>query len=120
MEKLWLTATNAAPDRIGSELKAMVQAPTDWVLVGADVDSQEQWIAAVLGDSLVGVHGGTPLGWMVLQGSKTEGTDLHSKISKMIGISRHAAKVLNYARMYGAGVKKSADTLLKFDPNLPV
>lgn len=46
------------PDRVGSELKAMVQAPPGYVLVGADVDSQELWIAAVLGDAhFAGMHG---------------------------------------------------------------
>ena len=39
------------PDRVGSELKSMVQAPPGYHFVGADVDSQELWIAAVLGDA---------------------------------------------------------------------
>lgn len=38
-------------DRVGSELKAMVQVPPGYHLVGADVDSQELWIAAVLGEA---------------------------------------------------------------------
>ena len=29
----------------------MVQAPPGYCLVGADVDSQELWIASILGDS---------------------------------------------------------------------
>lgn len=58
VEPTWLTASNARPDRVGSELKAMVQAPPGYVLVGADVDSQELWIAAVLGDAhFAGMHG---------------------------------------------------------------
>ena len=36
----------------------MVQAPPGYILVGADVDSQELWIAAVLGDAhFAGMHG---------------------------------------------------------------
>ena len=43
---------------MGSELKAMVRAPPGYCLVGADVDSQELWIAAILGDShFAGIHG---------------------------------------------------------------
>lgn len=43
---------------MGSELKTMVRAPPDYHLVGADVDSQELWIASVLGDmQFAGVHG---------------------------------------------------------------
>lgn len=45
-------------DRVGSELKAMVQVPPGYHLVGADVDSQELWIAAVLGEAhSAGMHG---------------------------------------------------------------
>ena len=45
-------------DSIGSEMKAMVQSPPGYCFVGADVDSQELWIAAVLGDSYFGgIHG---------------------------------------------------------------
>lgn len=45
-------------DRVGSELKAMVQVPPGYHLVGADVDSQELWIAAVLGEAhFAAIHG---------------------------------------------------------------
>jgi len=37
---------------IGSDLKSMVQCTDGWNLVGADVDSQEQWLAALFGDSI--------------------------------------------------------------------
>lgn len=36
----------------------MVRAPPGYHIVGADVDSQELWIAAVLGDmQFAGIHG---------------------------------------------------------------
>ena len=36
----------------------MIQAPPGYHMVGADVDSQELWIAAVLGDvHFAGIHG---------------------------------------------------------------
>lgn len=58
MRRQGLTSLFLQPDRVGSELKAMVQAPPGYVLVGADVDSQELWIAAVLGDAhFAGMHG---------------------------------------------------------------
>lgn len=40
VERTWLTASNPRADRLGSELRAMVQAPPGYHLVGADVDSQ--------------------------------------------------------------------------------
>lgn len=68
VEPTWMTASNAYEDRIGSELKGMIQAPPHCCFVGADVDSQELWIASVIGDaSFSGIHGSTALGWMTLQ-----------------------------------------------------
>ena len=119
VEKTWLTASNAKPNRIGSELKTLVEAPSGYCLVGADVDSQELWIAAVLGDAAFSKqHGSTPLGWMTLQGSKSEGTDMHSVTAKTVGVSRDNAKVLNYGRIYGAGIAFARQLLQKFNPLL--
>ncbi|ELW62800.1 DNA polymerase subunit gamma-1 [Tupaia chinensis] len=119
VEPTWLTASNARPDRVGSELKAMVQAPPGYVLVGADVDSQELWIAAVLGDAhFAGMHGCTAFGWMTLQGRKSRGTDLHSKTATTVGISREHAKVFNYGRIYGAGQPFAERLLMQFNHRL--
>lgn len=104
VEPTWLTASNQDKTRIGSELKAMVQAPQGYCFVGADVDSQELWIASLMGDSYsYKIHGGTGLSYMTLIGSKSDNTDMHSKTASLIGITRSDAKVLNYARIYGAG-----------------
>lgn len=119
VEPTWMTATNPREDRVGSELKAMVRAPPGYCLVGADVDSQELWIAAILGDAhFAGIHGSTAFGWMTLQGKKSEGTDLHSKTAETIGISRDHAKVFNYGRIYGAGQKYAEKLLLQFNHRL--
>ncbi len=104
---------------MGSELKAMVKAPPGYHLVGADVDSQELWIAAVLGDMhFTGIHGSTGIGWMTLQGSKADGTDVHSNTARTVGISRDHAKILNYGRIYGAGRPFMELLLGKFNPSL--
>lgn len=116
MEPTWMTASNSKLERVGSELRGMVQAPAGYKIVGADVDSQELWIASVLGDAGTKIHGATPFGWMTLSGNKSNGTDLHTVTAKAIGISRDHAKVINYARIYGAG-QNFAQTLLKqFNP----
>ncbi|KAM7351848.1 DNA polymerase gamma, catalytic subunit tam [Cochliomyia hominivorax] len=117
MEPTWMTASNSQKERIGSELRAMVQAPPHYRIVGADVDSQELWIASVLGDAYAyGVHGATPLGWMTLSGTKSNGTDMHSITAKAVGISRDHAKVINYARIYGAGQNFAEGLLKQFNP----
>lgn len=119
VEPTWLTASNQDTSRIGSELKAMVQAPEGFCFVGADVDSQELWIASLMGDSYsYKIHGGTGLSYMTLQGSKSEKTDMHSKTASLIGITRSDAKVLNYARIYGAGQKFIERFLLNTNNNL--
>ncbi|WFD04439.1 DNA-directed DNA polymerase [Malassezia obtusa] len=119
IEKTWLTASNAKPNRIGSELKAMVRAPPGWCIVGADVDSEELWICSVMGDAQFGIHGATAIGWMTLEGSKAHGTDLHSKTASILGTSRNHAKVFNYSRIYGAGIRHAMQLLLKANPSMP-
>ncbi|GMT15256.1 hypothetical protein PFISCL1PPCAC_6553 [Pristionchus fissidentatus] len=122
VHKLWVTATNANEDsRIGTGLKSMVQAHSGTLFVGADVDSQEQWIAGLYGDASASERiapfdrapGCTPFSNMMLAGSKSDNSDLHSVIARDMGISRGSAKVLNYARLYGAGERHSVEELEK-------
>ncbi|CAB4058351.1 POLG [Lepeophtheirus salmonis] len=102
VEKTWLTASNAKVDRVGSELKTLVRAPDGYHIVGADVDK----------------HGCTAMGWMTLQGNKNDGTDMHSKTAQVVGVSRDQAKILNYGRIYGAGLKFAKMLLKNFNPFL--
>lgn len=118
VEKTWLTASNAKKNRLGSELKAMVAAPPGYKFVGADVDSQELWIASLIGDAQFKVHGGNALGFMTLEGTRANETDLHSKTAKILGISRNHAKVFNYGRIYGAGVNFASTLLRQFNPTI--
>ncbi|KAK4143667.1 DNA polymerase family A-domain-containing protein [Dichotomopilus funicola] len=118
VENTWLTASNAKKNRVGSELKAMVRAPPGHVFVGADVDSEELWIASVVGDSTFRLHGGNAIGFMTLEGTKAAGTDLHSRTASILGITRNDAKVFNYGRIYGAGLKFAAQLLRQFNPSL--
>ncbi|KAF8895021.1 gamma DNA-directed DNA polymerase [Gymnopilus junonius] len=116
IEKTWLTASNAKKNRVGSELKAMVRAPKGFAIVGADVDSEELWISSCMGDAQFGLHGASAIGWMTLEGTKAAGTDLHSKTASILGISRDQAKVFNYSRIYGAGMRHAVLLLLQSNP----
>ncbi|KAI1826252.1 DNA polymerase gamma [Xylaria intraflava] len=118
VENTWLTASNAKKNRVGSELKAMVKAPPGYSFVGADVDSEELWIASVIGDATFKLHGGNAIGFMTLEGTKAAGTDLHSRTASILGITRNDAKIFNYGRIYGAGLKFAATLLRQFNPNL--
>ena len=118
VENTWLTASNAKSNRVGSELKSMIKAPPGYCFVGADVDSQELWIASLVGDAQFRLHGGNAIGFMTLEGTKAAGTDLHSKTARILGISRNDAKVFNYGRIYGAGLRFASTLLRQFNPNL--
>lgn len=118
VENTWLTASNAKANRVGSELKSMIKAPPGYCFVGADVDSQELWIASLVGDAQFRIHGGNAIGFMTLEGTKAAGTDLHSKTAQILGISRNDAKVFNYGRIYGAGLKFASTLLRQFNANL--
>lgn len=118
VENTWLTASNAKKNRVGSELKSMVRAPQGYCFVGADVDSQELWIASLIGDATFKLHGGNAVGFMTLEGTKAAGTDLHSRTASILGISRNDAKVFNYGRIYGAGLKFASTLLRQFNPSL--
>jgi DNA polymerase gamma 1 len=118
VENTWLTASNAKKNRVGSELKSMVRAPKGYTFVGADVDSEELWIASLVGDASFKLHGGNAVGFMTLEGTKAAGTDLHSRTAGILGISRNDAKVFNYGRIYGAGLKFASTLLRQFNPSL--
>ena len=62
--------------------------------------------------------GCTAFGWMNLQGNKADGTDLHSKTASLVGISRDQAKVFNYGRIYGAGVRFAEKLLMQFNSKM--
>ncbi|XP_076676684.1 DNA polymerase gamma, catalytic subunit tam [Andrena cerasifolii] len=117
VEPTWMTASNAHAERVGSELRAMIQAPPGYNVIGADVDSQELWISSMIGDAYCKkIHGATPFGWMTLIGTKSNETDMHSVTAKAVGISRNQAKIINYARIYGAGQKFAERLLKQFNP----
>lgn len=118
VENTWLTAANAKKNRVGSELKSMITAPPGYTFVGADVDSQELWIASLVGDASFKIHGGNALGFMTLEGTKAAGTDLHSRTASILGISRNDAKVFNYGRIYGAGLTFAQSLLRQFNPTM--
>lgn len=119
VEPTWLTASNSYKDRLGSELKAIIQCPPGYSYVGADVDSQELWIASLFGDShFCGIQGSTGLGWMTLNGEKSKATDMHSVTASSINISRDDAKILNYARIYGSGMEFASRFLKQSNPDL--
>lgn len=115
-DNMWQIASNPKPKRIGTELKSLVEAPDGYTFVGADVSSQELWIAASLGDAQLGYCGSTALGLMTLIGVKADKTDPHSVVAAKVGISRDLAKNILYGLVYGLGLKGVTDYIAKSNP----
>src|SRR3954453_4140261 len=80
--------------------------------------SEELWIASLVGDAQFKLHGGNAIGFMTLEGTKAAGTDMHSRTAQVLGISRNDAKVFNYGRIYGAGLKFASNLLREFNPSV--
>ena len=49
---------------------------------------------------------------------KGKGTDLHSKTATAAQVTRDEAKILNYARIYGAGEPFARSLLMQFNSSL--
>lgn len=95
-DPIWMVLANPKANRIGTELKTMVEAFPGYKLVGADVDSQEAWLAGIHGDQDMGFCASTPFGAINAMGNSKTATDIHSLVAKSSSVTRDVAKVLNY------------------------
>lgn len=83
----------------GKEYRELFTVPRGWKLLGADVSGLEmRCLAHYLAKWDDGEYAKA-----VLEGSKEEGTDVHSKTAKIIGLERPDGKTFGYAYLYGAG-----------------
>jgi len=84
----------------GAECRALFLADTDRSLVGCDADALE---LRILAHFLARFDGGAYVD-TVLNGSKADGTDMHSRNRDAVGLHlRETAKTWFYAFIYGAG-----------------
>lgn len=84
----------------GYELRSLFIAPKGKVLVGVDAESGE----LVMLSHYMAKHDGGAYGKMVIEGKKSEGTDVHTTNQHLVGLnSRDNAKTWKYAYLYGAG-----------------
>jgi len=114
VESLMATMCSTKSHRIGTELKTRVECPDGWKIVGADFDGQEMQIASIYADAWEGGFiGASPMAHTVLSGSKEKGTDAHSSLASAVGIDRDTAKGVNFAILYGAGVRTIGNTIKK-------
>lgn len=84
----------------GHECRSLFRADEGKALVGCDADALELRILA----HFLGKYDGGDYVDVVLNGSKEEGTDIHTRNQKAIGLEqRDTAKTWFYGKIYGAG-----------------
>lgn len=86
----------------GHECRSLWIVPPGYRLVGCDASGLE---ARCLAHFMARWDGGRFVE-IILEGSKEEGTDIHSLNAKVLGLSRDDAKTWFYGWMYGAGDQK--------------
>jgi DNA polymerase gamma 1 len=85
VENLLVVMCSTKNWRIGTELKSRFKAPDGWKIVMADFDSQELQIASIYADMWEGGFvGASPMSYTILSGSKENGTDSHTALSRNI------------------------------------
>lgn len=87
----------------GTECRSLFQADEGKALVGCDADALELRILA----HFLGKYDGGDYVDVVLNGSKEDGTDIHTRNQQAIGLEkRDTAKTWFYGKIYGAGSMK--------------
>ena len=96
----------------GEEFRSLFTAPPGMVMVGWDAQALEAVIEAHY------VYRFDPeYSEILVSGSSDAGTDVHTRNSELLGISRDQAKTFKYAITYGAGPSRLASTLgIKIEP----
>lgn len=93
----------------GKECRQLFVASPGYSLVGCDADALELRCLA----HFMAYFGGEDYVDVVLNGDKSDGSDIHSRNARIIGCSRDDAKTFFYAFIYGAGVRKLGSILGK-------
>ncbi|KZO90902.1 hypothetical protein CALVIDRAFT_531169 [Calocera viscosa TUFC12733] len=118
IEKTYLAASNDKKHRVRSKLKAMVCAPERYSIVRADVDAEEMRVWSVIGHAQLAMHGAITIVWMTREGTKANGTELHTKMASILGGRCDAAKMFKYSCIYGARLKHAQLLMLQSNPKL--
>lgn len=112
----WVVLPKPKPHRIGTEVYSKVVAPNGYSRMYADVDQEENVIAALLADQYVGKGlCSNPFSLAIMIGDKAVGSDPHTIVARDVilphmpegtelGVARGYAKPMNYAYNYLAGI----------------
>lgn len=104
---IWVVLPKSNEDKIGSDVMSNISAPPGFVLCGADFDAQELGLIALLTDAQVGKNRSSEWTKAIIDGDKDFGTDVHSLVSKNVGIPRNPlAKNFVFCSSYGGGKER--------------
>lgn len=102
------SSINLAQIPAQKEFREIFRAPKGWSFIGTDFSGQENVNLA----EMLHPYDNGRLDNIILSGSKSSGTDLHSLNAKACGISRGAAKPLWFGFLYGSSATLTGYTLL--------
>jgi len=109
---VWVVLPKPSEGKIGSSVMTRIVAPPGQVIVSADFVSQESRIAVQpLTDCRAGKHNSSPWAESVMSGDKSLKTDVHNKTAQALGISRGAAKNINFMIQYMGGLNGLSNQL---------
>ena len=122
VERLWLTAAQCKPGKLGTDMFHVIQPPEGWSMVHWDEDTEEVRIGALWGDFNRGLGiGATAMSQVAFMGVNTgtleTATDAHSVTAKLANISRSEAKTANFRDIFGGGRKTQADAIQTAHPD---
>lgn len=122
VQRLWLTASQCKPGKLGSDMFHCIQPPEGWSAVHWDEDTEEVRIAALWGDFNRGLGvGATAMSQVAFMGANTgdlaTATDAHSVTAKLASIPRQEAKVANFRDIFGGGRKTQSDAIRTAHPD---
>ena len=122
VERLWLTAAQCKPGKLGTDLFHAIQPPQGWSMVHWDEDTEEVRIGALWGDFNRGLGiGATAMSQVAFMGVNTgtleTATDAHSVTAKLANISRKEAKIANFRDIFGGGRKTQSDAIQTAHPD---
>jgi DNA polymerase family A len=114
-DRILLLISKPKPYLAGSEFLSLIEAPSGYKIVQADIDSGELVIAGWISASRAGiaVEDEDQFAHANLSGSKEDETDLHSLVAKQIGVTRSKAKNFNYGAQYGQGDEARINQIMR-------
>lgn len=102
----------------GTQATHQFSKDSDYTFVGFDFSAEELNVAGMFSEAYnQSASGKDLLNKALLEGTKENRTDLHTKVADDVGVPRDVAKAINFAMTYGCGVKTATNSVLQGLPD---